>query len=203
MSTKTGSDHGLRRTTGRDDQFIKCFRFGDVAAALQDYGRAVIVGSPSSHGKGTVQEISNLDYFHDLFYPQTAVYKPMGALKLTIEKFYRINGGSTQYKGVTSDVVLPDPYAYLEISEQTLEYAPPWDQVKPLNYQKWTEPLWEPQELKTRSTADCCEPNFAAVHILKQVKAERSKALFTTRQVPVKPNRLSLEAENYYYLEGR
>ncbi|NLW56812.1 MAG: carboxy terminal-processing peptidase, partial [Firmicutes bacterium] len=150
-----------------------------VAAALQDYGRAVIVGSSSSYGKGTVQEMLDLDYLLDYFYPRAGAYKPMGALKLTIEKFYRINGGSTQYKGVTSDVVLPDPYAYLEISEQTLEYALPWDQVKPLNYQKWTEPLWELQELKTRSARRiAANPNFAAVQrYIEQVKAEKEQSL--------------------------
>ncbi len=148
-----------------------------VAAALQDYGRAVIVGSPSSYGKGTVQEILDLDSLLDYYYPRATGYKPLGALKLTIEKFYRINGGSTQYKGVSSDVVLPDPYAYLEKGEQTLDYALPWDQVKPLNYKKSTEELAIP-ELRARSAQRlAANPNFTTVQrYIEQNKADQEQS---------------------------
>ncbi len=95
-----------------------------LAAALQDYDRAIIVGSPTTFGKGTVQRFIPLDEtisgYEDL--------KPLGDLKLTMQKFYRVNGGSTQLKGVASDIVLPDNYQYIKTGER--------EQDKPL---KWTE----------------------------------------------------------------
>jgi carboxyl-terminal processing protease len=122
-----------------------------VAAALQDYGRAVIVGSDHTFGKGTVQGMVNLDYFLDYLYPRQAAYKPLGSLKLTEEKYYRINGGATQLKGVESDLILPDPYAYLEIGEKYYDYPLPWDQVKALNYQEWTGGKWDLATLRAQS----------------------------------------------------
>jgi carboxyl-terminal processing protease len=95
-----------------------------MAAAMQDYGRAVIVGSSSSHGKGTVQRFLNLN--------QTLRSKnipDLGSVKLTIQKFYRINGDATQLKGVSSDVVLPDNYMYIKTGEKEHEYAMEWDQI--------------------------------------------------------------------------
>ncbi|HLP40115.1 MAG TPA: carboxy terminal-processing peptidase, partial [Fibrobacteria bacterium] len=102
-----------------------------VAAALQDYGRAVIMGSDTSFGKGTVQSMLDLDAYLP---PAFASARPLGSLKLTIQKFYRINGGSTQYKGVVPDIQIPDAYTDLEIGEKTLEYALPWDTVAALPY---------------------------------------------------------------------
>lgn len=100
------------------------------AAAMQDYGRAVIIGSNKTFGKGTVQTFIPLDQ-------RTFNPNELGSLKLTIQKFYRINGGSTQLKGVTPDIVLTDMLTYAEISESKSENALPWDQIKPINFQKW------------------------------------------------------------------
>lgn len=102
-----------------------------LAAALQDYKRAIIVGTDQTFGKGTVQTFVNLDQFLP---PRYASYKPMGSFKLTIQKFYRINGDSTQYKGVIPDVVLPDPFGYVKVGEKEQEYSLPWDQIKPLQF---------------------------------------------------------------------
>uniref|UniRef100_UPI0039A6CF90 carboxy terminal-processing peptidase n=1 Tax=Ornithobacterium rhinotracheale TaxID=28251 RepID=UPI0039A6CF90 len=101
-----------------------------MAAALQDYKRAVIVGSPQTYGKGTVQTIKPISWFlqNDSEY---------GALKFTIQKFYRVNGGSTQLKGVASDIVIPDRYTYLDISEGAEKSALPWDQIEPAKYNIW------------------------------------------------------------------
>lgn len=104
------------------------------AAAIQDYGRGVIVGSTSSFGKGTVQQFINLD---DYVMPQFDTLKPIGSVKLTIQKFYRVNGGSTQLKGVVPDVVLPDLYKYYEYGEKELEFPMKWDQIEPLEITKW------------------------------------------------------------------
>ncbi len=106
-----------------------------LAGALQDYKRAVIVGGEMSHGKGTVQAVLNLDQgpFSNI------LGHKFGALKVTIQKFYRINGGSTQYKGVTPDVILPDPFSYVENREQDLKYSLPWDKVSAKKFNLWKE----------------------------------------------------------------
>jgi len=111
-----------------------------LAAALQDYDRAIIVGSSSSFGKGTVQQFLELDNYLSSRYDDM---KPLGSLKLTIQKFYRITGKSTQWKGVTPDIVLPDIYEYLEVGESKLDYALPWDEVKANDFDTWEAPLYE------------------------------------------------------------
>jgi len=97
-----------------------------VAAALQDYGRAIIVGDQSTHGKGTVQTLIPLD-------PQMPIGFPSdpgaGNLKMTVQKFYRVAGGSTQQKGVVPDIVLPSVLDALELGETTLPYFLPYDTV--------------------------------------------------------------------------
>ncbi|MFT5765227.1 MAG: carboxyl-terminal processing protease [Saprospiraceae bacterium] len=101
-----------------------------LAAALQDYGRAVIVGSKSTFGKGTVQRFIDLDQairgYNDI--------KPLGNIKLTIQKFYRVNGGSTQLKGVESDIVLPDRYQFIEVGERDQDYPMDWSKIEPVDY---------------------------------------------------------------------
>lgn len=102
-----------------------------VAAALQDYGRAVIVGSKSSFGKGTVQRFVELDYYINAGYTHL---RPVGALKMTIQKFYRITGKSTQEVGVSSDIVLPDAYDALTTGEKDLDYALTYEEIEPVSY---------------------------------------------------------------------
>jgi carboxyl-terminal processing protease len=104
-----------------------------VAAALQDYGRALIVGDTSTFGKGTVQ---NLTQLAPLVWPasESATNDP-GTVKITIRKFYRINGASTQLKGVIPDIVLPDIWSYRsDIGESALPYALSWDTIAPADY---------------------------------------------------------------------
>lgn len=97
------------------------------AAAMQDYNRAIIIGSNQTFGKGTVQNVLGLNQFFR--------YKDdLGALKMTIQKFYRINGGSTQLKGVSSDIAIPDRYTYMEIGERDEKNPLEWDQIEPVNY---------------------------------------------------------------------
>jgi len=106
------------------------------AAAMQDYKRAVIVGSPSTYGKGTVQRMIDLD---DFYAGNTSdLGGHLGSLKITIQKFYRINGGSTQLKGVSSDIQLPDNY--FGVGERTDSDAMKWDQIAPANYTTWSQP---------------------------------------------------------------
>ncbi|CBW27204.1 carboxy-terminal protease for penicillin-binding protein 3 [Halobacteriovorax marinus SJ] len=119
-----------------------------LAAALQDYGRAVIVGGAHSHGKGTVQAVLNLNHGPI----QQLLGGEMGALKVTIQKFYRVTGGSTQFKGVTPDITIPDPYEYTKSREQDLEYALPWDRVQPLTFKHWDKNKYDLSTLKKRSS---------------------------------------------------
>ncbi len=108
-----------------------------LAAALQDYHRAVIVGPQNTFGKGTVQNIVELDRWVN---PKLGDYLPIGTLKLTIQKYYRIDGGSTQFKGVVPDVIIPDTYSYMEIGEDQHEYPLPWDTIQPADYDAWDIP---------------------------------------------------------------
>jgi carboxyl-terminal processing protease len=104
-----------------------------AAAALQDYGRAVIVGDVSTHGKGTVQSLNQLKQFPQFI---NSTNDP-GELKITIRKFYRITGGSTQLKGVTPDIVLPDlANYYTEAGESNLDNPLPYDKIEPANFEK-------------------------------------------------------------------
>lgn len=110
------------------------------AAALQDYGRALIVGS-NSFGKGTVQQVRSLSKFYDLFNGE------LGQLSYTIAKFYRINGGSTQLRGVTPDVVMPMLSDVQKYSEKELDNALPWDSIKSQKFQRVGSPAEHAQEL--------------------------------------------------------
>lgn len=100
-----------------------------TAAALQDYGRALIVGDQATHGKGTVQQVLALDQMMR----SESVPNP-GKLKITVSKFYRIAGGTTQKQGVTPEIVLPSVYDYLDLGESSLEHALAADNTTPLTY---------------------------------------------------------------------
>lgn len=97
------------------------------AAAMQDYGRAVVIGE-QTFGKGTVQQHRGLGRIYDMF------SNPLGSVQYTIAKFYRINGGSTQHKGVIPDILLPSPIEPAEWGESTEEYALPWDSINAAQY---------------------------------------------------------------------
>lgn len=101
------------------------------AAAIQDYNRGIVIGSESTYGKGTVQRFHNLDR---MLAPEFAYVGPLGSVKLTIQKFYRINGGSTQKKGVEPDIILPDTYSEIEYGERLKDYVMPWSEIKPAKY---------------------------------------------------------------------
>jgi carboxyl-terminal processing protease len=100
------------------------------AAAIQDYKRGIVVGSKHSYGKGTVQNVIDLNQFI-----RGNSYGDLGALKTTIQKFYRINGGSTQREGVMSDIIFPDRFTYLDMGERDEESALPWDKIAPAKYE--------------------------------------------------------------------
>jgi carboxyl-terminal processing protease len=103
-----------------------------LAAAIQDYKRGIIIGSKQTYGKGTVQRVIDLNPL-----VQNNTVGDLGALKTTIQKFYRINGGSTQLEGVSSDIVMPDRYAYLKMGERDEEHALKWDKIDAAPYAVW------------------------------------------------------------------
>ena len=120
-----------------------------LSGALQDYRRAVIIGGEHTHGKGTVQTIIDLNEF--LRSHKTGINDQLGALKITTQKFYRISGESTQYRGVTPDIVLPDQFQGLKTGEQYLDFALPWDTIRPAQYQKWPSGPFDISALRARS----------------------------------------------------
>src|SRR5690606_1606908 len=103
-----------------------------LAAAMQDYNRGVVVGSKQTYGKGTVQNLIDLNQF-----VRSSDMGDLGALKTTTQKFYRITGGSTQLDGVRSDIAMPDRYAYVKMGERDIDNAMPWDKIDPADFTPW------------------------------------------------------------------
>ncbi len=166
-----------------------------LAAALQDYGRAIIIGGATSYGKGTVQVITDLDRFIGR---EFSVLKPIGSLKLTIQKYYRINGGSTQSEGVISDIPLPDVNEHLS-REKDLDNALPWDTIPSTYYRKWTTEQYNLKEIKAKSAQRVkANPSFKLIseHV-KQVKDQQEKTSQSLQLTKVftEQERLKEEAE--------
>jgi carboxyl-terminal processing protease len=103
------------------------------AAAIQDYGRGIVIGSSSTYGKGSVQRNIPFGKPLDFFTGRTE----FGAVKLTLQMFYRVNGGSTQLRGVTPDVIVPDEYEYLKFREKDNPDALKWDEIPKTAYKLW------------------------------------------------------------------
>lgn len=143
-----------------------------LAAAMQDYKRAIIVGSSSTYGKGTVQQVFDFD---QVLPSEYNALKPFGSLKLTTQKFYRINGGATQLKGVTPDIILPDLYTYIEQGEKEQEYALPWDEIKPAEFKTWTSPAVNVERIKANSKQRIANNQLFSA-ITEQAKSFKARA---------------------------
>lgn len=143
-----------------------------VAGALQDYERAVVVGTSATHGKGTVQVVIDLD--------RNAQSKsdPLGLYKVTIEEYFRVSGGSTQLKGIVPDVLLPDPTSFVESGERTLFHAIPWSTIAPASFTKVPH-AWKVPELAAASQERTRgNPEFATVtKFAKLMEARKDKTL--------------------------
>ncbi|MBA3674645.1 MAG: carboxy terminal-processing peptidase, partial [Chitinophagaceae bacterium] len=107
------------------------------AAAIQDYNRGIVIGSSSTYGKGTVQRSVSLDPEAENIFFKKPVTDGLGDVKLTFRKFYRVNGGATQLKGVTPDIVIPDRLEYIKIREKDNPDALNWDVISKANYNQW------------------------------------------------------------------
>ena len=104
-----------------------------MAAAMQDYKRAIVIGSKQTYGKGTVQNVLDLNG-----YVRNNTNGDLGALALTTQKYYRINGGSVQLEGVKSDVIVPDKFSFIDVGEKDKENALPWDEIDAAKYTTWS-----------------------------------------------------------------
>ncbi|MBI5241609.1 MAG: carboxy terminal-processing peptidase, partial [Elusimicrobia bacterium] len=141
-----------------------------LAAALQDYGRAVIAGDKSTFGKGTVQSVVELDQYLPA---AMQAYKP-GSLKLTIQKFYRVSGGSTQNRGVVPDIRMPAVADYMDVTETSIKNALPYDEVEPVRYARLdTVTPVLPQLMKGSQDRVAASPEFA--YIREDVERHRKQ----------------------------
>jgi len=153
-----------------------------VTAALQDMGRALVVGDTTTHGKGTVQNAYDLDR---AFMRNRVTYKDgsgMGSLKLTIAKFYRINGQSTQVRGVTPDITFRSFADCMETREETLPYVLPWDEIKPTEFETFNEVASVKDELRAKSQARIAEADdfkeyFNDIDFYKQLRDKKEVPL--------------------------
>ncbi|MBU0665154.1 MAG: carboxy terminal-processing peptidase [Proteobacteria bacterium] len=153
-----------------------------VAAALQDYGRAVIIGGRHTHGKGTVQTLVDMNENIPTLHLRS--YDDLGALKVTIQKFYRVNGGSTQYKGVESDIALPSLFQYLKSGEQYIDYSLPWDQVEPVPFVKFSDKKIDLNRLIAASERRVkFDPGLQAIADEAKKAEERSKDTVVSLQL--------------------
>ena len=129
-----------------------------LAAALQDYKRAVILGSKQTFGKGTVQNVIDLNKIIS-----GGTHGDLGAVKITTDKFYRINGGSTQLEGVRSDVIMKNQYSYIDMGEKDQENPLIWDSIQPARFSKWNnQPNYE-FALKQSSVRLKNNPNLSLI----------------------------------------
>jgi carboxyl-terminal processing protease len=144
-----------------------------LAAAMQDYRRAVVMGS-TTYGKGTVQQVFDLD---NAVSPELKALKPLGSLKLTLQKFYRVNGGSTQFKGVVPDITLPDVLSSHAKGEKEADYPLQWDEIAPATYQPTnTLTVRTLEKLRAASAARvAANPGFRLITEAAQRATERRK----------------------------
>jgi carboxyl-terminal processing protease len=198
VQVKDSSD---RRETLRDDQsgtdfegvvIVMVDRFSAsaseiVAGALQDYHRAVIVGTGPTHGKGTVQTLADLDRTNP-----TQI--ELGVLKITIQQFFRVTGSSTQREGVTPDIVLPDPAGHAKTGERELDHAIAWSQVSPATFTPLT-PAWKTATLVEKSAARVAKhPVLAKVATTTAVlRARRENTLMPLSRNAWEQRRMELE----------
>jgi carboxyl-terminal processing protease len=173
-----------------------------LAAAIQDYKRGLIVGTASTYGKGTVQRIVDLD----AALPATLnPLKPLGSLKFTMQKFYRVTGSSTQFKGVASDIVLPDAASYLDEGEQENEYPLKWDEIKSANFAPWEH---QPNYAKLAANSKArvaASPSFQQMKALVQRLRQRQQETAISLQLAkfrARRHQLQAETDKYELLQA-
>ncbi|MEO5642654.1 MAG: carboxy terminal-processing peptidase [Bacteroidia bacterium] len=167
-----------------------------LAAAIQDYKRGVIVGSSSStFGKGSVQNFYDLDDYPTQ--STSSEMMPLGSIKVTIQKFYRINGGSTQLKGVVPDVQLPGYYSFDEQGEKDLDYPMPWDQIPAAPYKTWKDAPDYTKIKKNSTSRIAASGSFGLISQKSaQLKREKEQTMESLYLADFNASREALKEEN-------
>ena len=170
-----------------------------LAAAIQDYKRGVILGTPS-FGKGTVQSFVDLDNF---LLPQFDSIKPIGQVKITQQKFYRINGGATQLKGVIPDVLLPDPYEFIDLGEKEMDNPMPWDEISKADYVEFKN-INYPAVIKNSQARVKKSSQFNLVEAqAKEVKSKKDDTKYSLNLEKFRAEQKQLREQNKKYDELR
>ena len=166
------------------------------AAAVQDYNRGIVVGSPT-FGKGSVQNFLDFDRAISDEYENI---KPLGALKLTIQKYYRINGGATQLKGVVPDIILPDMYSYIDFGEEQEPYALKWDEIKKAKYKEWSPTYKLDKVQKDTEKRVSKDATFSSIdENAKRLNKRRNETLYSLNLEEYRTLQRTLEEESKKY----
>ena len=170
-----------------------------LAAAIQDYNRGIIIGSSSSFGKGTVQRFYDLDRFLS---GQYLKFKPLGAVKITTQKFYRINGGSTQLHGVTPDIVIPDLYTFIETGEKEQDFVMKWDKINPVEFNEWDSSwkLDEIQDMTAKSIGDS-EVFIEVERMARKLREDRDNTVVSLNMEDYRKEQKAFEEESDQFEE--
>ena len=168
-----------------------------LAAAIQDYDRGIILGSASSFGKGTVQRFFELDRY---LTASASKYRPLGAVKITTQKFYRINGDATQLKGVESDIVVPTQYAYFDMGEKEQEFVMPWDEINAVEHSSW-KPKYDEAEVISKSQQRIIENElFRRIdENAKLLKSQTDKTIISLNYESFSSKQAMLDAQDDAY----
>jgi carboxyl-terminal processing protease len=145
------------------------------AAAIQDYNRGIIIGSTTTYGKGTVQRNIGLDKTLGILEPNSE----LGTIKLTLQKFYRINGGSTQLRGVSSDITLPDVLEYSPLREKNNPDALPWDEIQKADYRSWRYSLDLKPIKEASNTRINSNPSFSTIRENAEWLSKQNDKVYT------------------------
>ncbi len=168
-----------------------------LAAAIQDYKRGIIMGSASTYGKGTVQRIINLD---ETLPPELSALKPFGSLKFTMQKFYRVTGGSTQFKGVASDIVLPDVLSYLDQGEKESDYPLKWDEIKPAGYRPWDDqPNYAKLEANSKARVAASPAFQQMTELVQSLRKRKDETTVSLKLTAFREMQHKLKAESDKY----
>ncbi len=168
-----------------------------LAAALQDYNRAVIVGT-QSFGKGTVQSFLDLDSY---LLPQFDTIKPLGSVKVTMQKFYRINGGTTQLRGVIPDITLPDAYSQIETGEKELDNPMPWDEIAKAQYTTFTDINYSKLKKASEERVKKSKSFQLVEQEAKEIKSKKDDSKYNLKLEKYRAEVKELRAQNKKYDE--
>ncbi|MEA1787692.1 carboxy terminal-processing peptidase [Arenibacter sp. GZD96] len=166
-----------------------------LAAAMQDYKRAVVIGSRQTFGKGTVQNVIPLDNI-----VRSNEHGDLGAIKLTTQKFYRINGGSTQLEGVKSDVVVPDRYSYIDLGERDQNNPLPWDKISAANFKPWNGYIDYEQTLTNSTRRMAANPQIKLIEENAQwLKNQQDETIVSLNYETYKKEEEKVKEKSVYF----